>query len=753
MRSIVLTLVVLSCLAGSARAPAAQTADADSARSVPVSRAATVSGRVTDAAGKPVSDVSVGVVELRRGTQTDADGRYAIPALPPGTWRVAFQRLGYASAIRRVTFAAGATTVDVTLVESALELPGTQVSATANVTTALTSPQPTSVLEGVALRQARAATLGATLEGLPGLRSWSTGSGIGKPTIRGLRSDRVVIASEGLRLDNQGWGDEHGPQVESANVDRVEVIRGPASVLYGSDALGGVVHVLPRELPTAIGERPFLGGRVFGGVGSMNDNREGGLTLEGATGGFGARASITARGNDEVKTPEGALFNSGSEAVTGAGNLGVRGAAGSLDVSYAHREETIEIHEDPAEDPAATPHQEISDDLARLRGLVPLGDHARLEVNVGAQRNRRREFESAGDPEVALGLLAESLEGMARVHHPALGAFEGVVGVSWRASDFEKFGEESLVPASTGRDAALFAFEQAESGRWHLALGARYDHRTLDVEDDPDLGVTAEEKTWDAVTGNVGVLYRAAQTMAIALNLGRGFRAPSNFDLYSNGVHEGTVSFERGNPDLDVETSLNADLAFRLQSSSLRAEVTGFVHEIDGYIHTRPTGTFDPESGFEIFDTVQGDARLVGFEASAEAHPTPLLHVDVATDFVRGDNTDTGQPLPWIPPWRALYGVRVEPEVGGAAEELYVGLRGESVAEQARLDPADTPVGAYTLAHAEAGVALALGEHPLTIDLGVRNLFDRAYRDFMSRFKAYALAPGRNVTLRVGTRF
>jgi iron complex outermembrane recepter protein len=717
-------------------------------------RGASLTGRVTDPTGKPLEGVSVGITELRRGTLTDAEGRYTIHALPLGVYRVSFQRLSSTPVVRRIALSAGSVTLDVTLTDSALELPGTQVTATANPTTALTSPQPTSVLEGEALRRAQAPTLGGTLEQLPGLRSWSTGSGVGKPTIRGLRSDRVVIAEEGLRVENQNWGDEHGPQIESADIDRVEVVRGPASVLYGSDALGGVVNVIPRVLPTAFGRSPFVGGRVYGGFGSVDRNGEAGLSLEGASQGLGFRASFTGRKSEDVRTPEGELFNSGNQAMTGSGAIGVRGARGSLDVSYAHRFEDVEIHEDPAEDPTATGHQKIVDDLGRLAAVVPIGEKSRLAVNLGAEQNRRREFESDGDPTVALGLLARNYVGLVRFYHPQVGALEGLIGASFNANRFDKFGEESLIPDSRAINGAVFAFEQVEADPWRFAFGVRYDRRTLKVEeDDPDLGVPAQERTWDAVTGNVGVLYRVAEPVALVANVGRGFRAPSNFDLFSNGVHEGTVAFEQGNPALEVETSINGDLAVRVQSSRVRAEVGAFINEIRDYIYTRPTGTFDPASGFEIFETVQGNARLVGFEASLEGHPNRHVHLSASSDFVRGDNTETDTPLPWIPPLRATYGVRFEPDPIGKIEDAYIGIRGESIARQTRLDPFDTVVPAYTLAHAEAGLAIPIGERSITLDLAVRNLFDRAYRDFMSRFKTYALAPGRNVTVRLSTQF
>jgi iron complex outermembrane receptor protein len=745
-RCLMPALLVLLFGGGSASAQAPDTT------TVPA-RSFTLSGRVVNPSGKPVAQVSVGIAELRRGANSDDDGRFAVPALPAGTYRVSFQRLGYAPLVRRFALHTGSTTLDVTLTESAIEMAATQVTASAGATTPLTSPQPTSVLSGEALRQSLAPTLGGTLEQLPGLRSWSTGSGIGKPTIRGLRADRVVIAANQLRLDHQQWGDEHGPQLETAEIERVEVIRGPGSVLYGSDALGGVVNVVTKMMPVAFGRSPFVRGQVHAGYGSVDRNGEGGLALEGARGGFGFRGSLTGRRSRDVRTPEGELFNSGNEALTASGTVGVRGPRGSVDLSYTRRDEEVRIHEDPAEDPAATPHQEIADDRARLSAIVPIGRQSRLELNLGAGLNRRREFESDDDPTVTLGLLSRTHGGVAQFHHPPLGAFGGVLGLAYQHQRFRKFGEESLIPASTGDGVGLFAFEEGELGKWRLTLGLRYDHRTLDVAEDADLGVAEQARDWNALSGSAGVLYRVSEPMALVLNVGRGFRAPSNFDLFSNGVHEGTVAFEKGDPGLDVETSLNVDAAVRVHGPKLSAELGAFVNRIDDYIHTRPTGTFDPESGFEIFQAVQGNARLAGYEASAEFHPGRHVHLSVSSDFVRGDNLDTDTPLPWIAPVRALYGVRWEADPIGRITDAFIGLRGESIGRQSRVDPFDTTVPAYTLVHAEAGFKVAIGERTVAVDVGARNLADRAHRNFMSRFKTYALAPGRNLTVRLTTAF
>jgi iron complex outermembrane receptor protein len=703
-----------------------------------------------DREGKPVPEASVGIVELRRGAITDEQGRFSLPALPFGHYHVTVQRLGYASLVQELDFGADSPPLELRLTESLLEVPGAQITASAKPTTVLESPQSTTTLGGRELRTSLQPSIGATIEQLPGLRSWSTGSGVGKPSIRGLRSDRVLIVADGQRLENQQWGDEHGPQVETGTVERVEVIRGPASVLYGSDALGGVVSLVAPALPTAFGTGPSFHARPFAAYGSNGDRTELGATVDGGIEGFGWRGDVVWRDADDTDTPAGALFNSGLESITGGGAVGWRGGRGSIDARYSHRGERVEFHEDPAEDPGATPYQRIDDDLASIRFLVPSGPDSRVELRSGYERNFRREFEAADAVDVALGLTSETWTPEVRWTHPSLGPLEGVAGVSYFAQTFTKSGEESLIPNSSVWNGAAFVFEQFDLGDWRWAAGLRYDHRELDAEEDLDLAVEAQTRRWDAWTGNVGALYRVGEIAAVVVNAGRGFRAPSSFDLFSNGVHEGTVAYEVGDPTLQVEKSTNLDAAFRIQGASTRAEIGGFLHLIEDYIHNRPTGTFDPASGFEIFQTVQGGARLHGFEAHAEWHPDPRIHLVATVDRVIGDNTDLDQPLPWIPPLRAIYGVRWEPGQTGVLEDPYVGLRGESVAEQTRLDPFDSPTAAYTLAHVEAGFGLPLG---LDVDFGIRNVFDTEYRDFMSRYKTFAAAPGRDASLRLTGRF
>ena len=738
----------------------------------PTPTPAELTGIVTDTTtGTPLADVRVHILELGRGTTTDAAGKFVLPELPSGTYGVAFSRIGYAPLVRRVTIGAGSMTLAVSMRPTAVELPEVQVTATPNVTTALTSPQPTSILDHADLRVAQAPSLGETISGLAGVHSINEGPGIGKPVIRGLSSNRVLVLDNGQRIETQGWGDEHSPNIETADAERIEVIRGPASVLYGSDALGGVVNVVKRDLPDAIGRDPLLRGSLSAAYSTNNRQPDGTAQIEGAAGGLGFRTSLSGRTSDDFGTPLGDVFNSGNRAVSGDGSVGYRGSWGSVRGDLTYRDEKLELHDDAT----ATPFQRIGDTRAGVSANLPIGA-SRLEVSTGFERNRRREFEEAGAGEVASGLLANSYRGDVRFHHAPLGRLSGLVGVQTFFDDFTVSGtDQHLVPSNRAANVGVYAFEQLELDRWTLSFGGRYDYRRLNVTADPlppiGTGTPAQTRTYHSVTGNFGALFHVSEPVALVLNVGRGYRAPQAIELFANGVHEGTIQYDVGNPELDNETSVNTDLALRVQSGRVSLELGGFANYINNYIYFRPTGTFDSPSGgpedpcsdpeqfscFQKFQAVQGDARLTGFEFSAEYHPTSYLHLSGTADYTRGQNRSTDQPLPLVPPFRATYGARFEGKGNRFFLSPYVSVGGETNARQTKLDPDDIAPAGYTLANAGAGVGLATGPRVINIDVTLRNAFDKNYQSFLSRYKfatdPIVLDPGRNVTVRVSTEF
>ncbi len=712
-----------------------------------VPTAYSLSGRVTDTTGNPVGDARIVILEASRSARTDADGRFRLTEVPDGTYGVSVAAIGFRPRVMRVTIRGQDARLDVSLTRTIVELAAIQTTATPIATSALESPQPLAVLQGDGLANAQAPSLGAVLEALPGMRNLSTGAGVGKPVIRGLTSNRVLVLENGQRIESQQWGDEHAPNVETASAERIEVIRGPASVLYGSDALGGVINVVQRELPDATDRPAFITQWFTGSFSSNGDAPDGSLLIEGARGTVGFRTTLTARTQGDIGTPSGTLANSALDMRGGSAALGVRGGWGSLAATFTGRSERLEIHEDPADEPDATPFQRVGVSRGTLTGNIALGS-ARIEIDLGRESNRRREFEEATSTEFALGLQSINTMGNIHLHHSTGGRLAGVVGVSGMRTAVSISGEEVLVPASTTDNVGVYAFEQIDAGRWQFSAGARADWRRLRHEANTALGLDDGEQSWTAVTGNAGALLRVTESVAIVSNVGRGFRAPSAFELFADGVHEGTVRYEVGNAALRNEVSLNTDLAVRMQGHGVAAEFGVFRNAINDYIYADPTGETDTESGLQVYRYAQGDAVLTGIESSADVHLRSWLHLRGGADYTRGQNTTTDQPLAFVAPVRVSYSVRFEPSLR-TVHDTYFQVGGETNAQQRRLDPDDIAPPGYTVVNLSTGGAFDLVGRRVLLDLQARNLLDTSYRSFLSRYKRYADDAGRNVIVRV----
>ena len=710
-----------------------------------------ISGRTIDSTGTPVPGVRVLLTGLGRTVSTGRDGSFRFTSVPAGSYVLSFSKLGFAPATRRVIADNAAQPVDIRLAAAGIQLSAVQVTATLGATAAQESPQPTAVVEGPELRVAQSAALGETLELVPGVRSLSMTTGIGKPVIRGMTHYRVVTLDNGQRTETQAWGHDHSPNVETASAERIEVIKGPASVLYGSDALGGVINVVAPALPDALDVPRFVRGRVASAYSHNVRGGDGTLMLEGANRGFGARGSVTLRGSGDMRTPAGVLANTNNTARALDGAAGFRGGWGSISLRYTGRNERIEIFDDPATNPGYSGFQRIGTHRALLEVQAPVRG-GRLQVSTGFEENLRQEFAGLAATEPDLGLFVRNWTGTAYLHHDRVAGLSGTLGISGMTSDFENRGTETLIPSSASGNAAVFAFEQADFGRWRATIGGRYDYRTLETSGNTAIQVPAQRHVFNAVTGSAGLLYRATEAVALLANVARGFRAPAAPDLFANGFHEGTRAFERGNPDLDVETSLNSEVGVRVNRENVTAEATAFVNQVKDYIYLRPFGT--GARAYDSLQVVQGDARLAGAEARVAYQPVRFLTLQASGDFVHGQNMTAGVPLTFIPPLRIVYGARVEDPVSHhGTRTRYLSFSAETNARQTRLDPSDTGPAGYTIASLGAGVTRPTRSGAFTLDVSVRNLFDTSYRSFMSRYKEYAFGPGRSLMVRMSTAF
>ncbi len=748
-----------------------------------MSFAQNLSGVILDETNAPLPYVNVSIPALHRGVIANDQGKFTIEKLRPGVYTVEFAFLGYKKETRVVTIASEDVSITVTMYQTALELPGVIVTGKPQPTDILSSSQSVSVVEGRELDRLRGQNIIQALENTAGVSTYTTGTGVAKPVIRGLTSQRVLVVSDGARQEGQQWGDEHAPEIDAFEIEKIEVLRGPSSVLYGSDALGGVVNVIKHHLPSVEEGYSSLGGELTLNGFSNNRHAAGALSLNGASGAIGYRGYFSLRNAGDITTPEGKLFNSGLNEMNGGGLLGAKGAWGGASVSYSHFGQELQIHEDPAEHPDATPYQDIKHDKVHFHADLHLPG-IRLETDASWQRNVRREFEEAHDDahahttpislktyspqevastakvageeaKPALHLRLNTYSFDVKGHHEPIGLLYGTVGLSLMSQKNETLAEEKLIPGFNLLNLAGFLYEEARFGNVILSAGFRYDARSLEVEKThgEEFHVEAQTMNYSALTGNVGLVYRASEPVAFTINVGRGWRAPGAFELFVKGVHHGTVRYEIGDPNLKNEQSLNVDLSARYATNRAHAELTLFQNKIDDYIFASPTGERDTASGFQKYLLKQADATLLGAELDIQAQVTDWLILTGGFDYVRGTNDKTQKPLPLIPANRIKAGAKLTTASMSGILNPYFSFNVKAVSSQERVEEFETRTGGYTLFDIGVGGEIVVGSIRANVDLSAENLLDKAYTDHLNRYKTYALNPGRNIALKVSIPF
>jgi len=721
-------------------------------------RGQAISGTVVSDQRIPLPNVNVSIPALRLRTGTNDQGGYKFTKLPSGFYTVEFYSIGYEKETRTALVSTGAIVLDVVLRASPLEMPAVTVTAKPEATEILNSSQPVAVLEGRELDRERGQSVGGSLENLPGVSTFSRGPLSAKPVIRGLTSQRVVITQNGMRHDSQQWDDEQSPELDALNVERIEVLRGPNSVLYGSDALGGVVNVITLDPHTLGDGHSRLAGNFLLNGFSNNRQGSGSVMLFGTGDALEYLGQFSARHSDDIMTPAGALENSGASEVNGSGMIRTSQDWGTLSLDYSHFGQEIHISPDPREmedEPDLAPQQNISHD--RIHGLItaPVSS-ARLEVNGAWQKSERSEFEDEDQAEADSAVVKLRLSTFtvdAKVHHAPVGDLHGTVGASIMSQKNETLGLEPLIPGFTQTNFAGYVYEELQLSPISISGGLRFDSRKLEVEENDDLEIDAETREYTAVTGTAGLIWHAAPDLSFGFNVGRGWRAPIAEELFINGTDEGSIRFKIGNPDLEPEESVNLDLSARLTSARIVAEASVFHNRINKYIFLSPTPGIDSATGFTKYVQNQANATLTGFEANVHLAASDNVVLLAGFDFVLGRNEETDSWLPMIPAHRFRTGLKLTEPACGAVHRPYISIDAKVALDQERIDAFETGTGGYSLFDFGIGGEIALGSSRMNVDFSVHNLFDRAYFDHLSRYKDYGLNPGRDVTVKVAIPF
>ncbi|MGZ9735011.1 TonB-dependent receptor [Flavobacterium sp. GNP002] len=715
----------------------------------------TLSGTVTDLKNQPIKGVSVYASELHKGTTTDENGKYTFSNLPNRNLKISFTFVGFATQNKTINSLQKENTLDVILEETIFEMDEVIVS------TAFNKIQSQNVMkvehESIKnLQRKGTATLIEGLATIPGVSQVSTGTSIGKPVIRGLSGNRVLVYSQGVRIENQQFGDEHGLGLNDSGIESVEVIKGPASLLYGSDALGGVLYFNPEKFADANTFKANFSQKYFSNTAGSSSSL--GLKTSTDNWKFMARGSYNTHSDYKISGGDRVTNTRYNETDFKTG-IGYSNAKFSSVLRYNYNELDLGIPEDGIADQTTSmktgfPKQGVFNHLLSLNNVF-FFEKSKLDLDLGYVANDRSEFE---DSDVAiLHMKLKTFNYNAKYHLPKMGKIETIVGVQGMHQTNTNSGEEYLIPDAITNDFGVFGTANYEWNSNVLQAGLRFDNRNITTDAQ---GIAGEEgsfeaidKSYDSFNASLGYKTNLADDVTLRLNVASGFRAPNLAELTSNGVHEGTNRYEIGNSDLKTEQNVQTDLNLEYKTDHFEFFVNGFYNHINNYIYTSPTGEVIDENA--VFDYVQDNAKLYGGEIGLHFHPHPLdwLHFETSFETVTGEkeSRSVGRDyLPLIPANNWNNTIRTEFKIKNWLEDGFATLNVSSTFNQKNVSGFETESNGYNLVNLGFGGTVKLGKTAFDVNINGNNLFDKRYIAHLSRLKTDGIPNiGRNIVFGV----
>ena len=739
--------------------------------------AQTLSGRVFDSNTKEsLPGVAVFISDLKTGSVTDHKGYYEIKNLPKSKFVINVKLIGFTTISTTVDLSK-TTQKDFMLLVATIESPEAVVTGSAFTSEPTRTSVPVVPIEKLQITTIGAGNIAKAIANTPGVSAISTGDAVGKPVIRGLSYNRIVIVNEGVRQEGQQWGDEHGIEIDEFSADRIEVLKGPSSLLYGSDALGGVINIL-EPIPPPNGK---IRGELHSNFSTNNLLSANSLMLEGNQSGFVWRLRGTYKSAIPYKTPTEQIFNSGFNEKNAEGFIGLNRSWGYSHLHFSKWDSNIGFTEGDRDSLTGKilnadghvpsykqlksrdiflSYQNVSHDKLSLVNNIIIGE-SQLRVNVGWQQNNRKEFaESVSYPSLWFHLNTATWD--AKYYFPQRDSLEIVVGTSGMTQQNQNKGTEFLIPNYRLTDFGGFASVKKTFAKTTLNAGVRYDIRYLTTDQliiDSTSLFSRFSSEFSAFTGSVGATHEINKTWNIKANIGRGFRAPNISELSANGVHEGTFRYEAGNAELIPETSLQFDVGISGEWSKINVLLNGFyntIHHFIYYRHSAGDTLFVNETGFPVYRYTQGNSTLKGFEFSFDIHPVSNLHFENSAAFVEGTNNDIGQPLPFIPSMKLENEIRYtfKTKKESQLKEPYVRVSLINTLKQDRIDAFETVTEANTLINAGIGTNIVMGHQSALVFINVNNLTDTKYFNHLSRLKALGIYEmGRNITFGIHIPF
>lgn len=728
---------------------------------------------------QPIAGAVVILKETGRNATTDAEGRYKIEQLCQGSYLLECRIIGY-KVIKTTILLQHSAEEDINLNEDEVHLQDVEIVARRIQTP---SSQKSTVLQGQTLEQTRGQTLGDALKKITGVTVLQTGASISKPVIHGLHSNRVLIMNNGIRQEGQQWGSEHAPEIDPFIAKRMTVVKGAVGVRYGSDAIGGVILIEPEELPK--------NGKIKGEFNTVafSNARMGVIsgTLQGAIPkweGFGWRIQGTLKNGGNIRTPDYFLANTGVQEQNFSVTTGYRTGKVGLEVFFSQFQTNVGIfsgsHIGSTSDllnvikngepfikvgfirQIERPNQLLNHNLLKIKAFRNFNGN-QLNLIVGRQFNRRAEYDLHGPQTTSnpalLFRLTTFTGDVTFEHKPIAGKVNGQVGLS-SLYQYNFTDGRPLIPDFEQKNLGLFLIERIIHQKWEWEAGVRYDWRKLDVFQFVGTTLDPRQHHFGSWSGTAGVVHTAREGLSFRVNFGTAWRPPNPSELYSKGVHHGAAAYEEGDDQLKPEVAYNLTGSVDYSYKRFRAELGIYRNLIQNFIYLKPQ--VEPiltiRGAFPYFKYVQTQATFTGIDLDTEWEIIAnKLTLAQKLAYLRAYDLRENNYLVLIPANRLESGLSWQLGKVLKFNNIYFSVNHLWVDRQRRVPPNSDfmePPAAYHLWSIVAGGDLPFSkEQGLQWSMTVQNLFDSSYRDYLNRFRYYAIEQGRNVSLRLKWSF